>query len=134
MVDTMSLLSKIAGMINTGIVQFVNLVGLANRDYPLHDYKKFEDGDEPATYTVGTDNRVGDQKKLFMSKSTLLYSDVACTIRLNNANNVTLDIIANTWYEFYSNVRSLIVVTIATGGTLYAYFEGVLPQEGRIGA
>jgi len=132
----MSLMSKIASMIQTGVIQFINLVGLANRDYPLHDYHMFEDGDEPIAYIVGTDNRNvgGDQKKLFTSKSTLLFSDVACTVRFNNANNVLQDILANTWYEFYQNIHTLIVVTIATDGTLYAYFEGTKPEECRIGA
>lgn len=106
---------------------------MANRDYPYHDYHAFSDTDEPTHYVVGTDNKLssGDQNKNFVSKSTLLYSDVACTVQFNNAENVVIDIIADTWYEFKSNIHTLIVVTIATDGTLYAYFEGDFPQEAR---
>lgn len=129
-----SLLNKIATLIGTGLIKFVNLVFLANRDYPLHDFKKFEDTDEPCTYRVGEDNKQGDQKKYFVSKSTMVYADVACTLRWNSANNVVQDIVANTWYTFKCNIRSVHVVTIGANGTLRLYFEGVLPQEVRIGA
>lgn len=105
----------------------------SGRDFPYHDYKKFEDGDEPDTYQVGEANlnADGDQRKLFVSKSTLIYSDVACTVKFNHADNVTIDILANTWYTFWSNIHRVIVLTIATGGTLYMYFEGVLPEDAR---
>lgn len=136
MVIKMSLLNKLASMIGTGIIQFINLLVNSNRDIPLHDYHAFADGAEPCAYTVGTDNLTngGDQKKRFTSKSTLLFSDVACTVRFNNSNNVLITILANTWYEFYQNIHTLIVVSIASNGTLYAYFEGTLPEECRLGA
>jgi len=129
-------LNRIAAMIGSGLIKFVNLVVNANRDYPLHDYHKFVDTDEPIAYTVGTDNLTngGDQKKRFTSKSTLLFATQACTVRFNNSNNVTQDILANTWYEFYQNIHTLIVVTIGSQGILYAYFEGTLPEEARLGA
>lgn len=132
----MSLLNYIVTRLKSGIVTFVNATINANRDYPLHDYHKFTDGDEPTAYQVGKDNMKsgGDQKKLFTSKSTLLFATAACAIRLNNANNVAQNILANTWYEFYQNIHTLIVDTIATGGILYAYFEGTLPEEARLGA
>jgi len=135
-VSNMSLLNKIASMIQTGVIQFINLIGLANYDYPLHDYYAFADGAEPTAYQVGKSNMAsgGDQKKLFTSKSTLLFSDVVCTVRFNNANNVLITLLANTWYEFYQNIHTLIVVTIATNGTLYAYFEGTKPEECRLSA
>lgn len=128
------MLNYIVSKLKAGVITFINAVILANHDYPLHDYKKIEDGSEPTAYAVGTDNRNGDQRKLFVSKSTLVYSDVACTLRWNNDRNVTQDIIANTWYTFRANIRSVHVITIATDGTLYLYFEGVLPEEVRIGA
>ena len=132
----MSMLNKIASMIQTGVIQFINLVGLANYDYPLHDYHAFADGAEPTAYQVGKSNMAsgGDQKKLFTSKSTLLFSDVVCTVRFNNANNVLITLLANTWYEFYQNIHTLIVVAIGSDGTLYAYFEGTKPEECRLGA
>jgi roadblock/LC7 domain-containing protein len=76
----------------------------------------------------------GDQKKLFTSKSTLIFATAVCTIKFNNANNVTIDILANTWYEFYQNIHMVIIVTIGTDGTVYLYFEGALPEESRLGA
>lgn len=106
---------------------------LANRDYPYHDYESIDDGSEPVAYQVGKNNRDahGSQMKLFTSKSTLIFSDVACTIRLNSTENVTIAINANTWYEFLSDIYMVYVVTIGTGGTLQMYFEGVLPEETR---
>lgn len=106
---------------------------LAIIDYPYFDFHQFDDTEEPAIYWVGTDNkdRDGTQKKLFVSKSTLIYSDVACTIRFNGPNNVLTPIPANTWFTFVSDIYALVVVTIADGGYLLAYFEGVLPQDSR---
>jgi len=130
------MLSKIASLVNTGVIQFLNLVGLANRDYPLHDYHMFVDGEEPTHHIVGTGNmaNAGDQKKLFTSKSTLLYATADCTIRLNNSNNVAIAILAGVWYEFYQNVHTLFVDVIGINGYLYAYFEGTKPEECRLGA
>lgn len=104
-----------------------------NYDFPYHDYVAIEDGSEPVVYQVGKSNQVGrgDQHKLFTSKSTLLIADQTTTIRFNSTENVTITLIANVPYTFYSNIHALYVVTIGTGGTLYAYFEGVLPDEAR---
>lgn len=116
-----------------GTIEFINMLTLANRDYPYHDYHIVEDGSEPDFYQVGANNRLGnaDQHKFFVSKSTLIYSDVACTVRFNNTENVAIAILANTWYTFYSNISSIYTSVIATGGTIYFWFEGVLPQETR---
>lgn len=132
----MSLLNKLASMIETRIIKFVNFCTLVNRDIPLHDYKAFEDGDEPTKHVVGSSNmaNASDQKKLFTSKSTLLFATGECTVRFNNANNVAVTILANTWYEFYQNVHTLIVDAIASQAVLHCYFEGTLPEECRIGA
>lgn len=136
MVTNMSLLNYIVEKLKSGITTFINATINANRDYPLHDYKSYAAQYAPVAYTVGTDNLTngGDQKKRFTSKSTLIYSNVACTIKFNNANNVTIDILANTWYEFYQNIHMIIILTIGTDGTIYLYFEGTLPEECRLGA
>lgn len=102
-----------------------------NHDFPYHDYKLFEDADEPTVYQVGTDNQTGrgTQHKKFVSKSTLLIATATTTIRFNSAENVLSTLIANVPYTFYSNIYALHVVAIGAGGALYAYFEGVLPED-----
>lgn len=129
----MTLLNYVVTKLQSGFIEFINMVTLANRDYPYHDYESIEDGSEPVIYQVGKNNMLGnnDQHKFFISKSTLIYSDVACTIRFNNTENIAIAILANTWYEFMSNISSVYVSAIASGGTIYMYFEGVLPQETR---
>ena len=52
-------------------------------------------------------------------------------VRFNNTNNVLIDLPANQWLTFESNISTLIVVTIGEDGVLYSYFEGVLPEEAR---
>ena len=102
-----------------------------NHDYPYHDYKHFSDTDEPTVYQVGEDNRTGrgTQHKLFVSKSTLLIATQLTTVRFNSAENVTIVLLANIPYTFYSNIYALHVVTIGVDGELYAYFEGVHPKD-----
>jgi len=102
-----------------------------NYDFPYHDYKHFSDGDEPTAYQVGEDNRTGrgTQHKHFVSKSTLLIATGLTTVRFNSAENVTIVLIANIPYTFYTNIHEIHVVTIAVDGELYAYFEGVLPED-----
>lgn len=128
------MLDYIVNKLKAGIITFVNAVILANHDYPMHDYKEYAAASAPANYVVGTDNMNGSQKKLFVSKSTLVHCDTAVTLRWNDSRNVLQDIVANTWYTFRANIRSVLVVTIGAGGTLRMYFEGVLPEEVRIGA
>jgi hypothetical protein len=136
MVNNMSLLDYIVTKLKSGILTFINATINANRDYYMHDYKSYTAQYAPISYVVGTDNKKNsaDQKKLFTSKSTLIYSNAACTIKFNNANNVTIDILANTWYEFYLNIHMVIILTIGADGTIYMYFEGTLPEECRLGA
>lgn len=102
-----------------------------NHDLPYHDYSAFTDADDGAAYVVGDNNVAahGSQRKRFVSKSTLLIATGATTIRLNHASNVLMTLIANAPYTFISNVHTLIIGTIAADSTLYAYFEGVLPED-----
>lgn len=106
---------------------------LTNRDYPYHDFKKFEDGDEPDSYSVGESNMGlnGDQNKLFVSKSTLIHATQDCTIRFNNAENVAVDIVANNLFTFESNIHAVYILTIGTDGVLRMWFEGMLPEDAR---
>ena len=88
------------------------------------------------SYVVGSQNisGVGDQKKHFISKSLLLYSDIDVNIKLNNMNNVTIVILADTWYEFKSNIHTVFVdCVVETPETSYIYLypEGVLYDEAR---
>lgn len=124
---------KLAALLESRVIKFINAVTNTNTDMPYHDYYTVEDGSEPAQYDVGH-NQVtghGDQRKLFASKNTLIMATAAATIRFNSGNNVLITLLANTWYTFYSNIHTLFIVAIAQGGTLYAYFEGTLPEEAR---
>lgn len=87
-------------------------------------------------YAVGSNNITdrGDQKKLFTSKSTLIYSTLTCDVKFNNMNNVTIAILANTWYEFKSNIFQVFVDavhTVAETHVIKLYFEGVMYDEAR---
>lgn len=88
------------------------------------------------SYAVGSENISdrGDQKKLFVSKSTLIYSNVDVEIKLNNMNNVTIIILAATWYEFKSNIFQIFVnceAEEAETSYIYIYTEGVMYDEAR---
>lgn len=102
-----------------------------NHDFPYHDYKLFEDTDEPVIYQVGTANLTGrgDQHKLFVSKSTLLIATGVTTVKFNSTENVLITLLANIPYTFFSNIHALYVVTIAADTELHAYFEGVKPKD-----
>jgi len=104
---------------------------LANYDLPYHDYYHADVESTVNAYTVGTNNmgQGRDQKKRFVSKSTLIYCTEATTIHFNNSNNVAIAILANTWYTFYSNIYSINHALISQGNNLYVYFEGVLPED-----
>jgi len=87
-------------------------------------------------YVVGSNQLTGkgDQQKHFISKSTLIFSKIDATIKFNSLGNVPVEIAANTWYEFKSNIHTVYVYDDGsdTGeNSLRMYFEGVLPQEGR---
>lgn len=102
-----------------------------NHNFPYHDYAHFDDGAEPTVYQVGKNNNLtsGTQHKLFTSKSTLLMATATTTVRFNSSENVLITLVANQWYTFYSNIYALYIVAIGDDGELYAYFEGVLPDE-----
>lgn len=127
------LLNRIVTLIGTNLIKFINLVFLANRDYPYFDYITIADTEEPKNYVVGSQNigGGGDTRKLFVAKSTLIYCTANTYVRFNNTNNVDTLLLANTWYEFMHNIGSIYVRAIGTDGVVYIYCEGVLPQEQR---
>lgn len=109
------------------------MVTLAHRDYPYHDFETATMTAAYQTYRVGENNRGlrGDQHKLFVSKSLLVYATQNAYVRFNHASNVIQTILANTWYEFMSNIYAVHFAYVQTAGTIYLYPEGVLPQEAR---
>jgi len=104
---------------------------IANHDFPYHDQATFLIGDIGAHYVVGANNvdAHGSQHKPFVSKSTLFYCTAAAQVRFNHSDNVVIDIPANVLMTFLSNIRELFIVTVADQVTLYAWMEGVLPQQ-----
>lgn len=104
---------------------------IANHDFPYHDEGKFLIGDIGFKYVVGANNvdAHGSQRKHFVSKSTLFYCTAAAQVRFNHSDNVVIDIPANVLITFLSNIREIFIVTVADQVTLYAWFEGVLPQQ-----
>lgn len=124
-----SLIDKLSGK----VWSIIKAVFTSNRDYPYHDYTTIADGSEPAHYQVGTNNvdANGDINKRFVSKSTLLICDGACTVRLNSPDNTPMVLLADVAYTFKSNITHIYVTGIESQCTLYCYFEGVLPQETR---
>ena len=102
-----------------------------NHDFPYHDYAALTDADDGTPYIVGDNNVAahGSQRKRFVSKSTLLIATGTTTVRFNHASNVLMTLIANVPYTFYSNVHTLIIGAVAAQATLYAFFEGVLPED-----
>lgn len=129
----MSVFDYLVSLTKQGLLKFLGLIILSNRDYPYHDFKSYDDGDEPTSYRVGYNNvnAHGDQSKYFIAKSTMVLSDVVCTIRFNHSDNTPITIRANTQYEFFSNITRVFVDAIGTDGYLDLGFEGVLPNEGR---
>jgi len=88
------------------------------------------------SYVVGQNQLTGkgDQQKHFISKSTLIYSDVMCRVRFNSMNNIDVVILPDTWYEFKSNIHMVFFAPIDApdiGKNLHLYFEGVMVEEGR---
>lgn len=104
---------------------------LANWDLPYHDYYHADENTTGLNYVVGTNNlgQGKDQKKIFVSKSTLIICTEDTTIHFNNSNNVAITILANILYTFVSNIYSISHTAISEGKDLYVYFEGVLPQD-----
>lgn len=104
---------------------------LANRDLPYHDFYYATAQTTTTSYVVGTNNmgQGKDQKKIFVSKSTLIMSTVDTVVHFNNSNNVAIVILANVWYEFKSNIYTVYHTQPADTAKIYFYFEGVLPKD-----
>lgn len=104
---------------------------LSNLDLPFHDFYHADEQSATADYTVGTNNmgQGKDQKKRFVSKNTLIFCTEDTHVHFNNANNVAVTILANTWYTFYGNIYSISHAAITDTKDLYCYFEGVLPED-----
>jgi hypothetical protein len=129
----MSILDKLANVILSTKNKFIAVCTNANRDLPFHDYN-VADMSADGSYVVGSNQieGTGDQKKFFVSKSTLFYCTVDSTIQLNSKNNIAIVLLANTWYTFKSNIHSV----FWTGNgqredVLKMYFEGVMYNEAR---
>lgn len=129
----MNVLDYIIGRLKRGVITFIGMVSLAHRDYPFHDYASDTTTSVYQTYRVGENNRGkrGDQMKLFTSKSLLIFCTTNTYVKFNHANNVIQTLLANTWYEFMSNIYAVHYAYVADAGTIYLYPEGVLPQEAR---
>lgn len=129
----MPILGEIKNLIEHGINQFIAICTNANRDLPFHDYKFVERTADTGMYVVGSDNinGLGDQKKVFVSKSSLFFSTADLVIHLNSHNNVAITILANTYYEFKSNIHSVFWDATQGAGIFKMWFEGVMYHEAR---
>lgn len=129
----MSILNYIVSKLKTGIITFLNIVTLANRDYPYHDFHSATTTSTYKPYYVGEKNldASGDQHKLFISKSLLIMATTDTRVKFNHSDNVFLALLANNWYEFKSNIVSVFYRYATEAGTIYIYPEGVLPNEQR---
>jgi hypothetical protein len=132
MIDLSTLLELIS-KVKVGVWQFWRAVLSANHDYPYHDYHHASVGTTNPFYIVGSNqiNAHGAQHKLFVSKSTLIYSTEDTDVHFNDSRNVAVGILANTWYTFYSNIAAVYFTIPNQDKDLYLYFEGVLPEEAR---
>lgn len=129
----MSYLNNILKIIEAGLNKFVPITLLSNRSLPFHDYETATTTATYKPYIVGENNQTGKgtQHKKFVSKSTLIYSTTAADIKLNSTENVEIDILAETYYEFKSDISAIFYKYSASEGTIYIWTEGVLAQEGR---
>ena len=130
----MSVIQRMLARLESGLITFVNMVTLANREYPYHDYTVFDANSTDDMYVVGQ-NQIdahGNQSKRFVSKSTLIYSTGDAHVHFNDSKNVAVAILALTWYEFKSNIWQ-VFTDIPQGEDEFIkfYFEGVLPDEAR---
>jgi hypothetical protein len=89
--------------------------------------------EELHSYTVGHNQieGTGDQKKLFVSKSTLIYSTEDTFVVFNSRNNAKHTVLANTYYEFKSNIFVVFHPPATSGNGIYFWFEGVMYNEAR---
>ena len=129
----MSYLDYVMGRLKKGLLTFINAVILANRSYPYHDYETATTIATEVTYRVGENNQRGnaDQNKLFVSKSTLIYCTTNTHIILNSSENVVQLLLANTWYEFLSDIYMIHYYYASAAGTIYILTEGTSPHEAR---
>lgn len=141
--NVMSTLLELIGKVKVHVWQFWRAVFSANHDYPYHDYFYYDNqvGDPvDVPYAVGSNNvdAHGTQRKRFTAKRTLLWTVTQVSFRLNSPNNVLIPIKVHQLLEegfvlqmeLHTNISS-IIFTIPAGGVIYAYFEGVLPDEAR---
>ena len=130
----MSLTQRLEVWLDANVWRFFRAVFNTNRDYPYRDYLKATSSGPISGYAVGTNNinKHGNQSKLFVSKSTLIYASAACTVVFNDSKNVVIDILPLVWYEFKSNIWMIFWDLGTDGADLYLYFEGVLPDEARV--
>ena len=129
----MNVLEYIVGRLKRGLITFIGMVSLAHRDWPYHDYEKAATTSAWQSYEVGDNNksRSGDQHKFFVSKSTLIFCTTNARVIFNHDNNVVQVILANTWYEFMTNIYFIQYQYISEAGDIYIYTEGVAPNEAR---
>ena len=129
----MEYLKRVSDAVRAGLITFVNIVTLANRDYPYHDFHHVDEESTSSGYVVGSNNIAahGSQRKLFVSKSTLIMATENSTIVFNHDSNVVITLLADTWYEFKSNIYHVFCACASQEFDIYLYFEGVLPQEQR---
>lgn len=142
----MSLTQRIEGWLASNLFKHLKVVIQANRDYPYHDFHLFTHEEASAMWLQwnigeGNINSGGDQKKRFVSKRLILWSDQELIFRLNDRNNVSITAKPIYFYdgsevstayeiEIHTNV-SIVYVYCASEKYYYAYAEGVLPQETR---
>lgn len=129
----MSKLGEIQSLIERGVNQFIAICINANRDLPFFDYD-LADTTTNGVYVVGENNiqGVGDQKKHFVSKSTLLFASADTTVYFNSKNNVATTILADTYYEFKHNIHSIFwEESLEAESWLKIWVEGVMYNEAR---
>lgn len=129
----MNSLNDLTKKIENGTNTFVAVCTNANRDLPFHDYD-LADTTTQGMYVVGDNNidAQGDQKKHFVSKSTLLIPNSDLDIQLNSQKNVAITLLANVHYEFKSNIHSIFWAASAVQESwLKIYCEGVMYHESR---
>ena len=126
-------LRYIGGKLAKGVITFINMVSLANHDFPYHDYHEDTTTGAYQSYTVGANNKdgIGLQKKFFVSKATLLMCTEDVYVKFNHADNVVNTFLADTYYTIPFNVIRIMYADVDVAGTIYIWTAGVLPQEVR---
>jgi len=131
----LSFTQRLMANLQSGFLRFLSVIINANRDLNMHDYETATLTATYKPYSVGENNKDlhGDQSKLFVSKSTLIYSTVDADVKFNDMNSIEIDILAGNFYEFKSNIRKVFYKYSAEQGIIYIYCDGVLPEEARSG-